>query len=187
VSLRTLGVVLCALGLSSPAMHSKSAANGPHGRVAAAPSQGLGCDTISAYHALDFWVGEWVVTADGQVVGHNRIDKVVHGCALIENWTDTMGGEGKSLFYYQRARQDWKQVWVDAGGVKEKHVVGRYEDGSIRFQGELPRANGTFVLDRTTLSPLRDGTVRQVIEQSVDGGKTWVVGFDAIYRKAAGK
>jgi hypothetical protein len=172
---RTLGIALItAIALARP-VHAQPAVPPPG--VAAA------CDTIPVYHLLDFWVGEWAVTAGGQVVGHNRIEKVIHGCALIEHWTDATGVDGKSLFYYQRARQDWKQVWVDPGGVKEKHLVGRYPDGSVRFQGELPRPNGVFVLDRTTLSPLAAGSVRQVIEQSIDGGKTWVVGFDAIYRR----
>lgn len=177
--LRTLGTTLAiAVALARPS-HAQRAA--PPAGIAAA------CDTIPAYHALDFWLGEWSVTAGGQVAGHNRIEKVIHGCAVIENWTDATGVDGKSLFYYQRARQDWKQVWVDPGGVKEKHLVARYADGSVRFQGELPRPNGAFVLDRTTLSPLADGSVRQVIEQSVDGGKTWIVGFDAIYTRANGR
>src|SRR5690349_3753089 len=126
MSLRTLGAVLLALGSSAATVRSQQPASGSRPAPAAAASHGVGCDTIAAYHALDFWVGNWVVLVEGQVVGHNRIDKVVHGCVLIENWTDAMGMEGKSLFYYQRARQDFKQVWVDAGGVKEKHVVGRY-------------------------------------------------------------
>jgi hypothetical protein len=37
------------------------------------------------------------------------------------------------------------------------------------------------MLDRTTLTPLGNGRVRQVIETSRDGGKTWRVGFDAVY------
>jgi hypothetical protein len=176
--LRALGIILALLVVPHPSR--AQAATPPPGSAA-------GCDTIPAYHALDFWVGEWIVSAGGQVVGRNRIEKVVHGCALIENWTDATGIDGKSLFYYHRVRQDWKQVWVDPGGVKEKHLVARYPDGSVRFQGELPRPNGAFVLDRTTLSPLADGSVRQVIEQSVDGGKTWLVGFDAVYRRADGR
>jgi hypothetical protein len=170
--LETLGIAVTLL-LATPA-HPL--------RAQAAP-----CDTIPAYHTLDFWIGDWVVTVGSEVVGHNRIEKVVHGCALIENWTDATGVDGKSLFYYQRARQDWKQIWVDPAGVKEKHLVARYPNGAVRFQGELPRPNGAFVLDRTTLSPLGDGTVRQVIEQSQDGGTTWIVGFDAIYRRATGR
>jgi hypothetical protein len=37
------------------------------------------------------------------------------------------------------------------------------------------------VLDRTTLTPLSDGRVRQVIEISRDHGTTWQTGFDAYY------
>ena len=141
------------------------------------------CDSLPAYHLLDFWVGEWDVKAADQPVGTNRIEKVAAGCGLIENWKDTDGSEGKSLFYYLRGRREWKQVWVQPGGVKEKHLIATFGDGGVRFQGDLPRADGSFVLDRTTLSPLPDGRVRQVIEQSVDGGKTWVVGFDGYYSR----
>ncbi len=35
-----------------------------------------------------------------------------------------------------------------------------------------PQADGSRVLDRTTLTPLPAGRVRQVIEQSRDGGDT---------------
>jgi hypothetical protein len=43
------------------------------------------------------------------------------------------------------------------------------------------------VLDRTTLTPLADGRVRQVIERSSDGGTTWTTGFDAMYVRAGTK
>jgi hypothetical protein len=36
-----------------------------------------------------------------------------------------------------------------------------------------------------SLTPLPGGTVRQVIEESRDGGATWQVGFDAVYRPVA--
>jgi hypothetical protein len=33
----------------------------------------------------------------------------VGGCALVENWREAVGsGEGKSLFYYQKANKQWK-------------------------------------------------------------------------------
>ncbi len=142
------------------------------------------CDSMAAYHTLDFWVGEWEVMSEGARVGRNRIDKVVHGCALIENWVDANGVEGKSLFYFVRARKEWKQVWVAPGSIKEKHLVATLPGGAVRFQGDLPMLDGSIVLDRTTLTPLPDGSVRQVIEQSRDGGTTWQTTFDARYVRA---
>jgi hypothetical protein len=69
------------------------------------------------------------------------------------------------------------------GGTKEKHLIARLPDGGVRFQGELPLPDGRLVLDRTTLTPIRPGEVRQLIETSRDGGTTWRAGFDARYRK----
>lgn len=76
----------------------------------------------------------------------------------------------------------WKQVWVtDGGNVKEKELIATLDDGGVRFQGTIPLEGGLSVLDRTTLSPLAEGRVRQLIEESRDGGRTWQVGFDATY------
>ena len=36
--------------------------------------------------------------ADGSRDGTNDIEKVLSGCAIIENWQDGTGGEGKNLF-----------------------------------------------------------------------------------------
>jgi len=43
--------------------------------------------------------------------------------------------------------------------------------------------DGRLILDRTALTPIRPGEVRQLIETSRDGGTTWRAGFDARYRK----
>ncbi len=137
----------------------------------------------AAYRRLDFWVGNWkVVTgAEEREVGLNSIVRILGGCAVIENWVSG-GFEGKSLFYYHDGEKIWKQVWVtNAQSLKEKRLIAELEGGALRFQGELPQADGNRVLDRTTLTPLPEGRVRQVIEQSRDGGETWQVGFDAIY------
>ncbi len=143
------------------------------------------CST-PAHRRLDFWVGAWrVVVGEGegeQQVGSNSIQKILNGCAVIENWRSAGGGEGKSLFYYHDVEKTWKQVWVtDGGRLKEKHLVAVSADGALRFQGEIRRDDGTIVQDRTTLIPIEENRVRQVIEQSLDGGDTWQVGFDAFY------
>jgi hypothetical protein len=138
---------------------------------------------------LDFWVGSWKVYEAGKEVGTNRIEKVLDGCAVVENWKDAEGGEGRSLFYVQPTTGRWTQVWVTdrataPGGLKEKVLVTRLPSGGTRFQGEIVRPGGRVVLDRTTLTPEPDGRVRQVIEISRDGGDTWQATFDAIYVRA---
>ena len=134
-------------------------------------------------NAIDFWLGDWeVFLASGPKDGDNRIEKVLGGFAVVENWTELDGHEGKSWFYYYRPEKRWKQVWVtDGGSVKEKAQVADAPVGNVRFQGVIPLKDGNKLLDRTTLTPLPDGRVRQVIEQSTDGGKTWRTGYDAYY------
>lgn len=144
------------------------------------------CDDVRGFHRLDFWAGTWDVQVNGRTVGRNRIEKILDGCAVLEHWRGQAGGEGKSLFYYIPANDTWKQVWVTAGatgrgGVKEKELVETTADGGLRFLGEIPLADGTSYLDRTTLTPLPGGRVRQVIDRSTDGGETWHTGFDAVY------
>lgn len=155
---------------------------------AAAPAA---CGTVTAFHALDFWLGSWDVrTADGAFAGRDVVTAVEAGCAVQEEWRDADGSTGRSLFVFDPFAGRWHQVWVTSqatarGGLKFKDLVAVYPDGGVRFQGALPGpAASRVVLDRTTLSPRPDGTVRQVIETSIDGGSTWRVGFDATYRRS---
>lgn len=138
------------------------------------------------YHLLDFWIGNWNVgSADGtQQAGKNTIVKILGGCAIIENWTGVSGIEGKSLFYFDDAEQTWKQIWMtDSQSTTEKHMIARGDGGAVRFQGEIRQANGTRLLDRTTLSPVSENNVHQIIEQSRDGGETWQTTFSAVYTR----
>jgi hypothetical protein len=148
------------------------------------------CEADPAYHKMDFWLGHWVAFAEGKKDGTDFIEKTLNGCALLENWDDVDGHQGKSLFYYNPVTGKRKQVWVtDAGPLKEKIEVEAPEKGSVRFQGEIAMRDGTTIFDRTTLTPLPGDRVHQVIEQSRDGGKTWEVAYDATYErpKSGGK
>jgi len=145
---------------------------------------GSPCETDPAHQILNFWLGSWDVYEGDQKVGVNRIESVLHGCAVIEHWKDMEGHEGKSFFYFDIVSKKWKQVWVtDTGAMKEKILQKIGADGSVLFQGQVSSRNGKLIYDRTTLSKQGEN-VRQVIEQSRDEGKTWQVGFDAIYKKS---
>jgi len=154
----------------------------------AAPAPAHPCEGDPAYHKLDFWVGHWDVfdNHDGSKGGTDAVEKILEGCAVTEDWHELSpdGADGKSLFYYQKATGQWKQVWVTAvGPMKEKQLVEEFKDGGVRFQGEIPHLKGGSHLDRTTLTPLGRDRVHQVIEISRDGGKTWETVFDAEYRR----
>lgn len=146
------------------------------------------CTDVGIYGLLDFWLGKWDVYSGSELVGTNRIEKVLGGCAVLEHWTGGSGGQGKSLFYVA-GDGVWKQVWVTEwatrpGGVKEKSRQPTASINDVRFQSVIALPDGRRYLDRTTLTQLETGDVRQLIEISQDGGDTWETRFDAIYRRS---
>ena len=112
----------------------------------------------------------------GAQLGENRIEAILDGHAYLEHWRSAAGA-GKSLFYWSPEDREWRQTWVtSAGAVKEKRLVERLHDGGVRFQGVVAGR-----VDRTTLRPLGDGRVVQLIEVSEDDGQTWSTSFEGTY------
>lgn len=141
------------------------------------------CEYNPDCRAFDFWIGEWeVFNPNGQNVGENVIEKNLNGCLLLENWTSAGGGAGKSMNYYDVATQKWKQLWVDGTGG---HMVyeGIFKEGALHFEGYQIKADGSKSLFKMIFTPQENGDVRQYIEQSMDGGKTYQTWFDGMYKK----
>ncbi len=146
------------------------------------------CPDDEVLAQLDFWIGEWNVYNNRNIkVGTNKISRVLKSCAIQEEWKDSQGAEGISLFFKNPNTGKLKQLWITEyahypGGTKEKDMVEVEPGKSIRFQGSYPR-KGKQVLDRTTLLKLSDDKIKQTIEVSNDGGKTWRVTFLGIYKR----
>ena len=139
------------------------------------------CKTRPEHRQFDFWVGEWdVINPRGQRAGTNSVQLILGDCVVFENWTGARGGHGKSFNVYNAAKGKWQQTWVDnSGGVLE--LLGEYKDNQMRLVGERKGSDGSVTLQRITFTKLGDGGVRQLWDQSTDGGKTWAVAFDGTY------
>jgi hypothetical protein len=141
------------------------------------------CPTVAHYHDFDFWLGSWEVTGKaGRVVGRNEIAQAFDGCAITEAWTGTTGGDGGSYNFYDPARKKWREVWVDRGG-EIVEMEGGLIGGSMILVGPHTMPDGTVFQTRGTWTPNADGSVRQLFEDSKDGGATWTVSFDGHYVK----
>lgn len=139
------------------------------------------CSSVEA-RQFDFWLGEWKVTAKGNLAGRSKISLIAGGCALLEEYDTDRGYSGKSLNFYKADAGKWQQVWVGSdGGVLT--LIGGYENGKMILTGESQNA-GKKILDRITWHNNADHTVRQVWERSEDEGKTWSMVFDGLYTKA---
>lgn len=141
---------------------------------------------------FDFWIGDWEVQGPkGQVVGHNRVEAILDGCALAEHWTSATGGganDGRSYNLYNADLKRWEQFWVDASGSRLM-LAGGLVDGKMVLEGRQDLADaksGVHRRERITWTPYPDGSVRQLWEFSGDEGKSWAVAFDGLYRRRAG-
>ena len=140
------------------------------------------CKFAPEYRQFDFWVGEWDVIVNGGKAGTNSIQKILEDCVIFENWTGGGGYSGKSFNLYDPITKRWQQTWVDStGSLIEFH--GQYVNNEMRYTSETLQADGSKVLGRMTYFKLPEGKLRQLWEQSTDGGKTWTVAFDGIYEK----
>jgi hypothetical protein len=174
----TLAIAL-ALPLGAAAEDAPKPTPSPKPAACAAPEQ----------RQFDFWIGDWDVTTSGKRAGESHVEKILAGCVIFENWTGAGGGEGKSFNLYDATKKRWQQTWVDAsGGLIE--FYGELRDGNMCYTTQSPMLgpDGQVrkTLGRMTFFP-QDGTVRQLWEQSVDGGKTWSVAFDGLYTRKAAK
>jgi hypothetical protein len=135
------------------------------------------------FREFDFWIGEWEVRdAQGKTAGINTISNEENGCVLVERWRPASGASGQSYNYYDPAAKRWNQLWIGLGLLL--HMEGGFRDGSMRLEGPLQYlAQGRITTLRGTWTPLADGRMRQLFEESEDGGKTWIVWFDGYYSR----
>lgn len=155
----------------------------------AAPPQPPPIDCTDAEHsALNFWIGDWDVRQTGAetVVARSVISSTAGGCAIEEDYRQTLGPGGVPTSYHgvsfstfdARRRGVWRQFYMDSGGSVTV-FEGGLKDGAMVL--EAPAQPGA--IQRMTVSPLPDGSVRQRGESSTDGGATWTPAYDFTYRR----
>jgi hypothetical protein len=129
---------------------------------------------------FEFLLGEWeVVASEGHTTtGESSIQLLLDQC-MLETTTD--GGTGKSFLPFDPGTKKWIQDWVDSqsnsvhfDGGMEKDGVMHYYAGDFDAQSKpIKRHMQFFNLDQDYL--------RQLSQQSSDGGKTWQMQYDFLY------
>lgn len=150
------------------------------------PPAAQGCQDARS-RQFDFWLGRWEVTNPaGKLAGRSRIESILGGCVLLENWDSPSGVSGKSFNLFNADTGSWEQFWVDNSGSR-LHLSGGLHEGRMVLHGTQDKPNAQSGLrqhERITWTPNADGSVRQLWETSTDDGKTWTVSFDGLYRRA---
>ena len=138
------------------------------------------------HRRFDFWVGDWDVydvSRPDSVVARARVERILDGCVLREVYDGRNGLSGQSFSIYDAERQVWHQSWVTNRG-QLLLIEGRAEGDRVLLSGGYPGAAGKPALIRGVWRPVEDG-VRETAETSEDGGKSWKLLFDLLFRKHA--
>jgi len=136
------------------------------------------------YHQFDFWVGDWKAfdVATGAKDAHVRVDRILDGCVLREQYDGASGHRGQSFSMYDASRQVWHQTWVTNRG-ELLIIEGTFRGGAMVLTGADINTSGQQRRVRGEWKPVSGG-VRETAVTSTDGGKTWQPWFDLIFRPA---
>jgi len=138
--------------------------------------------TAREYHQFDFWIGDWDVFEENKPapVAHARVDRILDGCVLREDYQNNAGLKGQSFSIYDASRKLWHQSWVtNRGDVLV--IEGSLNNGEMVLSGADRAPDGGQRQIRGTWKAL-DGGVRETAIFSFDGGKTWKPWFDLMFR-----
>lgn len=187
----TLLCLASGVAAGAPA-NPREAAGGPSPYVRTKPCAG---EPRSAQ--FDYWLGEWDVRPFGAApdgpAHQNSVTLEQDGCVLQEHWQSAPDAgnhryTGTSFSVFDAKRGVWHQTWVDnVGGLAL--FEGRADGQGDIVLEQVPPAGGAATTPRARMGyhRLGDGSVRQLVERSTDGGATWTTTIDLHYvRRKAG-
>jgi len=136
---------------------------------------------------FDFWVGDWSLkwtNAEGkELAGNNRIQSILNGCVIEENFEDPVGKfQGKSVSVFNKGTQQWQQTWVDNNG-SYLDFVGEFKDGKMVLARKATREGKEF-LQRMVWYNIAADTLDWNWERSDDNGNTWKLLWKIHYKRA---
>jgi len=137
------------------------------------------CRHAPEFRQFDYWLGEWDVEIGGRKLSQSSVRLILDDCVIFENYTDSRGYAGKSFSLWDRGTGKWEQRYVDSSGVLSEWTGG-LADGVMVFYSKSTR-NGVETAQRMQYVKEGPDRVRQVIDVSRDGGKTWSPGFNGLY------
>jgi tetratricopeptide (TPR) repeat protein len=146
--------------------------------IATAAKNAHPCRNSAESRQFDFWLGEWDVEQNGQHIARSSIQLIVDECVIFENY-DAGNYSGKSLSAWDAGEKRWEQFYCDTSGGA-RYWTGSVVDGKMVMTTEFDRG-GAHVINRMAYSKEGPDRVRQFIETSTDGGKTWTAGYDGMY------
>jgi hypothetical protein len=147
------------------------------------------------HRQFDFWIGDWDVairarkspTSDewGEAKGRQRIEAILGGCAISENFSADGPKEpwaGKSYSSWQPQLGKWRQTWVDDGG-SFLAFTGGVEDGVMTLYGEPRTVKDVSFQMRMVFKNVTADSLLWEWQRSADEWKTATVMMSIDYKR----
>src|SRR3989304_8165858 len=131
--------------------------------------------SVQPDNQFDFWLGEWNVRWSEDGRGTNRIERVLDGKIIQENFDGRPSSElrGLSFSAYDPERQLWCQTWVDnSGGYLD--FTGIFKDGKM-ILGRDAVVKGEACKQRMVWYNIGPDQFDWNWERSDDNGQNWRV------------
>jgi len=181
-------------------MNKKMVVSGSHRRLIpillaiacfclAAPSAVLAQDSPSCAanpqsRQLDFWLGNWTVTAPGgSITATSKVSLALDQCLLVENWDGGRGHSGENMFAYSPEENAWYGMFADNTGRVHVFSEGKVESGIAEFRGTSHDLKGETVLNKVRVVRIDANRVEQTWQKSTDNGATWTTEFRGAYSR----
>lgn len=135
--------------------------------------------------AFDFWIGAWeCYDPQGNLAGTNTVTLDWNERVLQEHWQGVQGGTGTSINMYDPTLGIWHQTWMGDGGYLLRLDGGLDDEGRMVLEGTRPLQTGDGeALHRIVWTPEGEN-VHQKWTYTTDGGATWGVAADLVYKPA---
>ena len=129
---------------------------------------------------FDFWLGDWDVRWGEDGIGTNRIERILDGKVIQENFAapDLIG---MSVSVYDAERKLWCQTWVDNNGSYLDFTGGFTGGKMILSRNAIVR--GETCKQRMVWFEIRADKLEWNWERSDDGGQTWRVLWNIHYTR----
>ena len=120
------------------------------------------CVSNPGNRALDFWLGEWGVSAPGSAP-NAKSDVVLEldKCVVVERWDGGRGHVGENLFAYSEDDKKWHGIFADNEGRVHVFLDSEASPNQVSFSGPSQGENGESFLNRVTIRRVDANTVEQ--------------------------
>jgi len=143
------------------------------------------CATSSAGRQLDFWLGDWSITAPGSSGSStSKVYLTLDKCLLVERSDGERGHSGENVFAYSADDKGWRGMFADNMGRVHVFSEGHVASGVAEFDGTNLGPNGETVLDKVRVIRIAPNKVAQTWQKSTDNGATWMTVFRGEYTRA---